>query len=54
MRPDSIVILLPIAEDLSGMIQTHKPVHVQAFILKPPVDAFNVSVIHWFPQTIER
>jgi len=36
------------------MIQTHKPVHVQAFIPKPAVEAFNVGVIDRFPRTIEH
>jgi len=54
MQPDGIEILIPFADDLSRMIQTHKPVHVQAFDPKPRVEAFNAGVIDRFPWTIER
>ena len=53
MRADRIVILLPLPDDLPGMIKTQKPVNVQAFVSEPAVKAFDVGVVDRLTRAIE-
>ena len=49
MKPILIVINAPVLDDLSGLIEAHEPVLVQAFIAESAVKAFHVAVIDRFP-----
>jgi hypothetical protein len=53
VRADRIVIVLPLHDDLPGIIKTQKPVHVQAFIPEPADNALDVGVVDRFVRTIE-
>ena len=46
MRPDLIVVPPPFLDHLAGMLQTDKPVRVQALVPKSPVEALDVGVLH--------
>jgi hypothetical protein len=48
-----MVILLPMPDELPGMIKTQKPVHVQTFVPEAAVKAFDVGVVNRFARTIE-
>jgi len=51
---DRIVIRLPLADDLTCIFQTHKPVHLQAFIHDFAIKVFYVGVVTRFYRKIEH
>ncbi len=48
MRPFVVVVMAPCSDEMFGQRQGCKPMHVEAFIAKPSVEAFDESVLHRF------
>src|SRR5579863_264095 len=48
-----IVVMPPSRKLLPRLVQGREPLHVQAFVPQPPVEAFDESVFHRPPRTNE-
>jgi len=46
MRALLVVILSPLFDLSSGVVQTCEPIGVKAFIAQPAVEAFHVRILH--------
>ena len=45
MRTELVVVLSPALYFVSGVLQRHKPVHVQAFVPEAAVERFDMGII---------
>lgn len=48
--PSVVVFLPPILQLLSGIVHVPEPVCIQALVAQSSVEAFHLSVLHWFAR----
>ena len=47
MRTELVVVPSPALYFVSGVLQRHKPVHVQAFIPETSIERFDMRIVSW-------
>src|SRR5690606_32852867 len=54
--PHLVVVLPPSLDDSPGILEIREPVHVEALVPEPPVEALNECVLDWFarPDEVDR
>ena len=50
MWPLHVVVLLPGGDDLTRMLQTGKPVQVEAFIAELPIETLQMPILRGFAR----